>query len=231
MSRLDSTPQLPPLANGNESLSVRESVMDSDPTDKVSITAASLQKELSTQQTPVDTQPFVTVDQSSTTASSSALSSSDSTAAPSMSATSSPDADVAAPQGPTAASKLHSALSPTPLYPSSHHGHTRAARSASADPNHRLSNEAPGALGPRSWKKHSKLNQTNGLDTEAEINFDTDIEHPSGGSGLNTPSKRKKRPSKKVSVNDFEMMRVLGKGCAGKVRTRFFYLMFLMHSS
>lgn len=29
---------------------------------------------------------------------------------------------------------------------------------------------------------------------------------------------RKKKPSKKVDINDFDMMRVLGKGCAGKVR-------------
>ncbi|KAF9516583.1 hypothetical protein BS47DRAFT_1340705 [Hydnum rufescens UP504] len=193
-SRLDSTPQLPPLPSGNDTLSIKESVIVSDSTDRASITATSLQMESNTipetdeedvQQTGV--QPSVTVDQSSTTTPS-AFSSSDSTAAPSTSATSLPDADASAPQGSaTTGSKSQSALSPTPLHPTSHHGHARSARSASADPNHRLGNETAVGLGARSWKKRSPLNQ------------------------------RKRRPSRKVSVNDFEMMRVLGKGCAGKV--------------
>ena len=81
------------------------------------------------------------------------------------------------------------------------------------------------------------------FDTEAENAFDTDIEHPSsittpngvanGANGAITDSEltkgstvsgmisslkpRKKKPSKKISINDFDMMRVLGKGCAGKV--------------
>lgn len=82
------------------------------------------------------------------------------------------------------------------------------------------------------------------FDTEAEAAFDTDIEHPSsvtpprgvvsnaggavtdselikGGtiSGMISSMKqRKKKSGKKISINDFDMMRVLGKGCAGKVR-------------
>ena len=82
------------------------------------------------------------------------------------------------------------------------------------------------------------------LDTEAEAAFDTDIEHPSSAtppdgvandsngavtdfemikgstiSGMISSLKqRKKKSSKKISINDFDMMRVLGKGCAGKVR-------------
>jgi hypothetical protein len=114
MSRLDPTPQLPPLAGGNDSLSIRDSVMDSDPADKASITATSLLplKEASTileadgfetQKTPVDVQPFVTVDQGSTAASS----------APFRQSLDERHilAGRAVPQGPSAASKSQSVLS------------------------------------------------------------------------------------------------------------------------
>ena len=73
------------------------------------------------------------------------------------------------------------------------------------------------------------LNQTNGLDAEAVTNFDTDAELPSGDSGLNTPTKDKKR-LRKVSASDFETLSVLGKGYSGKVRDTFL-LVFLLHSS
>ncbi|KAF8336558.1 uncharacterized protein EI90DRAFT_3119810 [Cantharellus anzutake] len=105
-------------------------------------------------------------------------------------------------------------------------GHARTIRSVSADPTRRLSASAgsdnvgaavrDGTHPSRSWKP-SQPKQVNGLDTDAEAAFDTDVEHPTD-TGIVTPIKpRKKRASKKITVNDFEMMRVLGKGCAGKV--------------
>ncbi len=115
-----------------------------------------------------------------------------------------------------------------PTQPSQSQGHIRTVRSASADPAHRLSASSDNvistsldaSLASLSWKSPTPK-QSDGLDTDAEAAFDTDVEHPTD-SGTATPIRpRKKRVPRKVTVNDFEMMRVLGKGCAGKVRLCF----------
>ncbi|KZW00484.1 kinase-like protein [Exidia glandulosa HHB12029] len=92
------------------------------------------------------------------------------------------------------------------------HPTLRIPRSASADPDKasRLS---------RVWKAASSpLKQTAGDETETDdAGFDTDRASTGEGS---KPRKRRiprERKSKKVVIDDFEMVRVLGKGCAGKV--------------
>ena len=97
---------------------------------------------------------------------------------------------------------------------------------------------------PKHHRHHKhRADPERAFDTEAENAFDTDIEHPSSvttpngvtidANGAVTDSEltkgptvsgmisslkqRKKKPGKKISINDFDMMRVLGKGCAGKV--------------
>lgn len=144
-----------------------------------------------------------------------------------------PAATVSAPTGPA----------PAPPAPVSQ---SNSRRSVSVDPRSRLSSADSASPKPRKvypYQHHQhRPSQPVELDTEAEAGFDTDIEHPSDsvtalgdghgavtdtellkgnnsfGSMLGLKQRKKKRkPSKKVSVNDFEMMRVLGKGCAGKV--------------
>ncbi|KAG8726805.1 hypothetical protein FRC12_023072 [Ceratobasidium sp. 428] len=62
----------------------------------------------------------------------------------------------------------------------------------------------------------------NDTETEGEFGAETDVEkvvddgEPSTGT-KKVKKKKEKKAAKKVVVDDFEMMRVLGKGCAGKV--------------
>lgn len=102
---------------------------------------------------------------------------------------------------------------PSPPSPSGGaHPTLRIPRSASADPDkaHRLS---------RVWKAASSpLKQAAGDETETD-DADADTDRGSTGAG-SKPRKRRvphERKSKKVVIDDFEMVRVLGKGCAGKV--------------
>lgn len=71
-------------------------------------------------------------------------------------------------------------------------------------------------------------------ETEGEFGAETDVEKVVDENGVATvkkvKKKKEKKAAKKVVVDDFEMMRVLGKGCAGKVRllpsSHFHQLMF-----
>jgi serum/glucocorticoid-regulated kinase 2 len=104
---------------------------------------------------------------------------------------------------------------------------SRIPRSVSADPDKasRLS---------RTWQESpvpTAQSETEGEATEAEATEATDAEDTDafagamsdvGGVEATKPRKKKKkqkaeRKPKKVVIDDFEMMRVLGKGCAGKV--------------
>ena len=126
---------------------------------------------------------------------------------------------------PTTPHQITVSMPSQPTQPSQPQGHARTVRSASADPTHRLSAGADNVINTTldTWTS-STPKPSNGLDTDAEAAFDTDVEHPTD-SGTTTPVKpSKKRVPRKVTVNDFEMMRVLGKGCAGKVRPLFHYL-------
>lgn len=99
----------------------------------------------------------------------------------------------------------------SPPSPTTAHPTLRIPRSASADPDkaHRLS---------RVWKSTSSpLKSGAGDETETD---DADIEtdrQSAGGPKIRKRKVQRERKSKKVVIDDFEMIRVLGKGCAGKV--------------
>jgi len=103
----------------------------------------------------------------------------------------------------------------SPPSPSNEHPSLRIPRSASADPDkaQRLSRVWTAASSPL---KSGDVTET---DTEAE----TDQTDQSTGETTTRKKDRKRktprepRKSKKVVIDDFEMIRVLGKGCAGKV--------------
>ncbi|KAF8684675.1 Agc agc-unique protein kinase [Rhizoctonia solani] len=56
-----------------------------------------------------------------------------------------------------------------------------------------------------------------GTETETEAELGADGETTADGVAIKVKKKKEKKPARKVVVDDFEMMRVLGKGCAGKV--------------
>ncbi|KDQ15602.1 hypothetical protein BOTBODRAFT_54499 [Botryobasidium botryosum FD-172 SS1] len=115
----------------------------------------------------------------------------------------SPTADLA-PSLPHTPTQQKQELPPQPETPVPESQEVRKAkkgRSASADP-HKTS---------RSWKP-SPLNSTLQADGETDAEGG-DAEEGASESGR----KRRKKVAKKVGVDDFEMLRVLGKGCAGKV--------------
>ncbi|KAG8738875.1 hypothetical protein FRC11_001072, partial [Ceratobasidium sp. 423] len=55
-----------------------------------------------------------------------------------------------------------------------------------------------------------------GIETETEAELGAEGETTTDGTGKKVKKKREKKPARKVVVDDFEMMCVLGKGCAGK---------------
>ncbi|CEL54259.1 hypothetical protein RSOLAG1IB_06907 [Rhizoctonia solani AG-1 IB] len=56
-----------------------------------------------------------------------------------------------------------------------------------------------------------------GTETENEAELGAEGETTADGAATKVKKKKDKKPARKVVVDDFEMMRVLGKGCAGKV--------------
>lgn len=66
--------------------------------------------------------------------------------------------------------------------------------------------------------------EAEGEETDVQTDANAQSDAPNGASQRDKPTKRKKKKvpharksSRKVVIDDFEMMRVLGKGCAGKV--------------
>ena len=98
---------------------------------------------------------------------------------------------------------------------------TRIPRSQSADPTTRNRNFNSPPLNSRG----GTLSQTSETTEDDESSIVSESKQYDKGSRIGRkkrarsvdPSRELKRRSKKVAVDDFEMMRVLGKGCAGKV--------------
>jgi hypothetical protein len=98
---------------------------------------------------------------------------------------------------------------------------TRILRSQSADPTARDRNFKPSPLNGR----EGTLSQTSETTEDDESSIVSESKKYDKGSRIGRkkrahsvdPNRELKKRSKKVAVDDFEMMRVLGKGCAGKV--------------
>ena len=98
---------------------------------------------------------------------------------------------------------------------------TRIPRSQSADPTTRSRNFMPSSLTGRG----GTLSQTSETTEDDESSVLSESKKYDKGSRIGRkkrahsvdPSRELKKRSKKVLIDDFEMMRVLGKGCAGKV--------------
>lgn len=98
----------------------------------------------------------------------------------------------------------------TPVNEHSSAAHARnMPRSQSADPDksHRMSRVYASSVSPSQDGMSSQVEET-GDESSFSVN---------GSRRRQRKKKAKKAPSKKVGIEDFEMMRVLGKGCAGKV--------------
>lgn len=123
-----------------------------------------------------------------------------------------PPEDVALPPSPATETNLVTPVEerkevvgdalPTPA-----HSTAKIPRSKSADPDPRFKN---------SHHLHREVSEDGG-DTSVvdESGLTTDADTP--GSELKRRKTKAKKAAKKVTVDDFDMMRVLGKGCAGKV--------------
>ena len=98
---------------------------------------------------------------------------------------------------------------------------TRIPRSQSADPTKRSRNFMPSPLSGRD----GTLSQTSETTEDDESSVVSESKKYNKGSRVGRkkrahsvdPNRELKKRSKKVAIDDFEMMRVLGKGCAGKV--------------
>ena len=97
---------------------------------------------------------------------------------------------------------------PVNEHPSAAHARNMP-RSQSADPDksHRMSRVYASSVSPSQDGMSSQVEET-GDESSFSVN---------GSRRRQRKKKVKKTPSKKVGIEDFEMMRVLGKGCAGKV--------------
>ncbi|KAL1716216.1 hypothetical protein EV715DRAFT_205746 [Schizophyllum commune] len=85
---------------------------------------------------------------------------------------------------------------------------SRIRRAKSADPDQRMS---------RAFGGHDDTASSVTGDESATGDEESTHRKPRKKRGLSVDPRKDKKPSRKVTIDDFEMMRVLGKGCAGKV--------------